>query len=70
MKRPNEGVKRVVPQPGGEAFHEGEPAPLNYTLPTAPVKSRGHLIPIVDQIESEVPTAGLAPATAPSDRTN
>jgi hypothetical protein len=48
MKRPNKRNKRVVPQPGGESFHEGEPAPLNYTMPMPPVKSRGRLIPVQD----------------------
>jgi hypothetical protein len=47
MERPNKG-KRVVPQPGGEAFHEGEAAPLTYNMPMPPVKSRGRLIPVDD----------------------
>jgi hypothetical protein len=48
MKRPKKGGKRVVPQPGGEVFHEGEPAPLHYTMPMPPAKSRGRLIPVDD----------------------
>src|SRR5262245_30543156 len=47
MKRPKKN-KRVVPQAGGEAFHEGEPAPLTYSMPMPPVKSRGRLVPIQD----------------------
>jgi hypothetical protein len=48
MKRPEKRPKRVVPQPGGEGFHEGEAAPLNYAMPMPPVKSRGRLIPVQD----------------------
>jgi hypothetical protein len=48
MKRPNNSGKRVVPQVGGEVFHEGEPAPLTYSAPMPPVKSRGRLVPIED----------------------
>lgn len=51
MKRPNKGGKRVVPQPGGEAFHEGEAGPLIYSMPMPPVKSRGRLIPVGDERE-------------------
>jgi hypothetical protein len=48
MKRPNNSGKRVVPQAGGEVFHEGEPAPLTYSMPLPPVKSRGRLVSIED----------------------
>src|SRR5262245_37092300 len=46
MKRPNKGGKRIVPQPGGETFIEGEAGPLIYSMPMPPVKSRGRLVPI------------------------
>ncbi len=46
MKRPNKGGKRVVPQSGGESFHQGESAPLVYSYPMPPVKSRGRLVPV------------------------
>jgi hypothetical protein len=63
MKRPNKGGKRIVPQAGGEALHEGEAGPLIYTYPMPPVKSRGHLMPLVDRTES--PTVDQAPANRP-----
>ena len=48
MNRPGKRQKRVVPQPGGEDFHQGEPAPLTYSMPMPPVKSQGRLVPVQD----------------------
>ncbi|WP_439626305.1 hypothetical protein [Gemmata sp.] len=66
MKRANRGGKRVVPQPGGEVFIQDEAAPLIYSMPMPPVKSRGRLIPadgvlIVDQGHAFPPVAATAP---------
>src|SRR5512134_3815122 len=61
MSQPNKRRKRVVPQPGGELFHEGEAGPLVYSYPMPPVKSRGQLVPLSGEA-SEPPVAEPPPA--------
>ncbi len=68
MKRPNRRAKRVIPQSGGESFHEGDAGPLIYTFPMPPVKSRGRLIPVEESRgESLSPTEVVASSTPPRD---
>jgi hypothetical protein len=67
MKRPNKGGKRVVPQPGGEVFIQGEAAPLIYSMPMPPVKSRGRLIPAGDALVDQGHALASVAATAPGD---
>jgi hypothetical protein len=62
MKRKKKYERRVVPQRGGEAFHEGEPGPLIYTFPMPPVKSRGRLV-----AGSNVEFVGAGPQVSPGD---
>src|SRR5687767_6175659 len=61
MKR-KKGGGRVVPQGGGESFHEGAAAPLIYTFPMPPVKSRGRLVG-----GSNVEVVGFIPQSSPGD---
>ena len=67
MSQPNKRRKRVVPQPGGELFHEGEAGPLVYSYPMPPVKSRGQLIPLSGETAeppvTEAPNRPLIPAS-------
>ena len=68
MKRPRGSSEVVVPQPGGEAVHEGEAGPLIYSYPLPPVRTRGRLLlGGAAETTEALPTAAPASVPEPKD---